>query len=86
MNINIVTKEEFQALSNKIEKVLDLLVKNKPTIESEWLKSSEVKRILKCSDASLKNYRDNEVFPCTRIGGTFYYAKKDVENMLSNQK
>lgn len=86
MNVNIVTQEEFQALSSKVEKVLELLKNNKPTVESEWLKSSEVKKILKCSDTSLKNYRDNEIIPSTRIGGTFYYAKKDVENMLSKEK
>jgi len=82
MNVNIVTQEEFQVLNNKMEKVLELLQMSKPTIESEWLKSSEVKKILKCSDTSLKNYRDKGVIPFTQIGGTFYYAKKDVETLL----
>lgn len=83
MNVNIVTQEEFQVLNNKMEKVLELLQNSKPTTESEWLKSSEVKKILKCSDTSLKNYRDNGIIPHTQIGGTFYYAKNDVERLLN---
>jgi len=85
MNINLVTQEEFQVLNSKVEKVLELLENNKPTVESEWLKSSEVKKVLKCSDASLKNYRDTGILPSSKIGGTYYYAKAEVDKMLLNR-
>ena len=85
MNVNIVTQEEFLMLNQKVERVLELLQVRRPLTESEWLKSSEVKNILKCSDTSLKNYRDNGIIPTTKIGGTFYYAKSDVEKLLDSK-
>lgn len=85
MNIQLPTLEDFQRLENKIDQALGLLESSKSPKPQEWLKSNEVKDLLKCSDSSLKNYRDSGIIPSTRVGGTYYYALEDVHKLL-NQK
>jgi hypothetical protein len=51
-----------------------------------WLKSKEVRELLKVSSGKLLTMRVNGVLPYTRIGGVIYYEYKDIEQMLEKSK
>lgn len=51
-----------------------------------WLKSKEVRELLKISGGKLLTMRVNGTLPYTRIGGVIYYEYKDIEQMLENWK
>lgn len=83
MQIDFATKEDLQSLETKLTQIIDLLSGVKPEEPKEWLKSSDVRRILKCSDSTLKNYRDAGKLPFSKVQGTYFYKSADVEMMLA---
>ena len=82
MIVELLTREDFKALDEKMDKILEVLSSKKKSEAGEWLKSAEVKAILNCSDATLKNYRDSGSLPYSKIEGTYYYSAKCVSQML----
>lgn len=85
MKLDLATKEDIQVLEEKLDRVINFFTAERTSVKEEWMKSSEVKTMLKCSDASLKNYRDSGALPSSKIGGTYYYAKAEVDSMLLNR-
>jgi hypothetical protein len=83
MTIEFLTREDYLKLDGKLCKIIELLSVKNPLEEKEWLKSGEVKSILGCSDATLKNYRDACKLPYSKIGGTYYYLRTEVERTLN---
>jgi hypothetical protein len=63
---------------NEIEKLVS--VQNEPI--TKWLKSQEVRKILKCSLDSLQNLRINGQLKPKKIGGVYYYQKSEVEALF----
>jgi len=59
MNIELLTKDDLRLLKEEILKEIEKLVpvRNEPI--TKWLKSQEVRKILKCSPGSLQNLRIN---------------------------
>lgn len=52
----------------------------------KWLRSNEVLRILKLSNSKLQRMRDNGEIPFTKFGGTIFYDRDDIhEIMISNK-
>lgn len=82
MNVDFLTREDYQLLDEKLSKILALVASTDSVEQKPVIKSAEVKRILNCSDATLKNYRDTGKLPYSKIGGTYYYKSHEVENML----
>src|SRR5580658_6562720 len=51
-----------------------------------WLKSQEVRQLLKISKGTLHSLRANSKIPFTRIGGLIYYDALEIERVLQNQQ
>jgi hypothetical protein len=77
MAVEIITKEDLHAF--RVELLNDLPAKPK-----QWLKSSEVRRILKISPGTLQNLRINGTLRFTKIGGIIYYSYADIEALLES--
>jgi|ERR1035437_3611184 hypothetical protein len=81
MTIDMLTKEDFYVLKNDlIELIRNLLI---PQEQASWLKSLEVKDLLGCSDSTLQKHRISGRLPYTKLGGTYYYKKNDIESLLN---
>jgi hypothetical protein len=48
----------------------------------DLLRTDEVKRLLKLKDSSLATLRANGTIPFSKVGGTIYYLKKDIEFII----
>lgn len=82
MTVNILTKEDlllFQdELLSKIEGIL-----NKSTVPTKkWLKTDEVKEVLRVSASTLQTLRINGTLTYTKLGGIIYYDYEHIENVL----
>ena len=82
MNIDFLTKKDFDLLDNKLSKILEVLEEKKKAEPTDWMKSTDVKNILDCSDGSLNNYRSKGLSLYTQIGGTYYYSRIAVNSIL----
>lgn len=85
MNIELITKADFHSFKNEIVEEIKKLVQPQ-TDQSEWLKSADVTEMLGCSPGTLQNLRVSGKLPFTKIGGTIYYSRKDVLNVLEANK
>jgi hypothetical protein len=81
LNHQVVTKRDLLNFGNLL---LSEIKKTKTTDTSPkpWLKSAEVREILKISPGTLQNLRINGTLKYKRIGGIIYYNYDDIVKML----
>ena len=85
MNIDLLTKGDIQNLKADIIKELKRMF-DYPSEQKEWLKSTDVMKLLNCSQGTLQNLRMNGTLPFTKMGGTIYYTYSDVLKVLNENK
>lgn len=84
MNIDILTKEDLQEFKAELlEEIKSLIIKHSE--KKTWLRSTEVKELLKISTGTLQKLSVNGTLSYTRIGGTLYYNYKDIEQLLNGK-
>ncbi|UFH36427.1 helix-turn-helix domain-containing protein [Flavobacterium acetivorans] len=76
----VVTKKDLWHFAN----LLLNEIKNSPREEkpAQWLKSTEVRKLLKISPGTLQNLRVNGTLNYKRIGGLIYHKYEDIQKML----
>ncbi len=83
MSVEVVTKEDLQVfrlqLLNDIKDIV-LLKQNKT---EDWLRSSEVRKLLKISPGTLQSFRINGKLKPSKIGGIHFYRYTDIEKLLN---
>jgi len=86
MAVDIVTKEDLQLFRHQLLDDLKTLFQSKPQEQKEWLKSHEVRKLLKLSAGTLQNLRINGTLTYTRIGSIIYYNYRDIEILMEANK
>ena len=80
--ITIEDLETFKAdLLNEIRKLLQPGATQQG--RKEWLRSSEVRKMLGISPGTLQNLRVNGKLPFTKIGGITLYRSEDISKLLA---
>ena len=77
----IVTKRDLLNFGNLLLSEIKN-TNNTDTSPKPWLKSAEVRNILKISPGTLQNLRINGTLKYKRIGGIIYYNYEDIVKML----
>ena len=85
MIVNHITKEDLKEFKTELLEDIKNLFNIKVSEQKLWLRSSEVKELLKISSGTLQNLRINRTLSYTRVGGTLYYNYKDIEKMLNGK-
>lgn len=86
MAVEIITKEDLQIFRLQLLEEIKTLLQPKLIEQKQWLKSSEVRRLLKISPGTLQNLRINGTLSFTRIGSIIYYNYNDIQSMLDAHK
>ena len=86
MAIEVITREDLNEFRTLLLSDLNKLLNPKPQQQKQWLKSNEVRKLLKISPGTLQNLRINGTISYTKIGGILYYANSDLENVLLTNK
>ena len=83
MQIEILTREELHKFKSElIEEIKQTIKTNETVTRKQFLRSSEVRKLLKISSGTLQNLRIKGILPYENIGGIFYYAHADIEQLL----
>jgi|GEM_PF-2049232 hypothetical protein len=78
-----MNSEQLQELVQCITEVKETLLKMSGRTDfPALLRTSEVKKLLKISDSSLAGLRQNGSIPFTKIGGSIYFLKKDILELV----
>lgn len=83
--MEIVTKEDLQLfrmqLLNDLVKIIKADIEEKP----EWLKSGEVRKMLKVSPGTLQNLRISGKLNPVKIEGTWYYRLAEIKELFKDR-
>jgi hypothetical protein len=82
MNVELITKSDLFQLKDDILNELRSLVTVK-NCENEWLKTSEVRLLLKCSNGTLQNLRIQGKLKYKKVNGTVYYNRAEVMKLFN---
>lgn len=87
MDVIVISKEEFDSFKNEIIQELAKLVgKAEKEEQSTWLRTRDVCRILNLSTSTLQNLRNSGKVPFTKLNGTIFYKRVDIESLFDSAK
>jgi hypothetical protein len=86
MAIEVITREDLNEFRTLLLSDLNAMFNSKPQHQKQWLKSSEVRKLLNISSGTLQNLRINGTITYTKIGGILYYSNSDLEKLLESNK
>lgn len=79
----LLTKGDLVEFKNILISELKELINHNPK-PKQWLKSGEVRELLKISSGTLQNLRINGTLNYTKVGNIIYYKHEDILNILEN--
>jgi hypothetical protein len=86
MAAEIITKEDLQEFGERLLSQMKALITSGSTEEPrKFIKSYQVKNLLKISDNTLQTLRDNGTIPFSKIGGILYYSYEDIMKVLRGE-
>jgi excisionase family DNA binding protein len=87
MPTNIITTDDLRQFKIELfDELKQLLGQRTESNSREYLKSSEVSKLLNISLSKLQHLRVAKVLPYTRVGATIYYKRDDLHQLLENNK
>jgi len=90
MEIDIVTKQDLKAFKSEILEEIRVIFQDKGnqmnSTDRSWLRSAEVRKMLRISPGTLQNLRINGTLPYRKIGGTMNYQRQDIHNMMEGKR
>lgn len=82
MQIEIITKEDLQQFKAELIQEIKQAIRPTPDQPPQWLRSAEVRNLLKISAGTLQNLRIRGLLRYQKVGGMFYYAYADITQLL----
>lgn len=82
MNLDLVTKSDLLELKSDLIEEIKKIVPIKSADPDEYLKSSEVRKLMKISAGTLLHLRVSGKLPFTKIGRLVYFSREDIRRIL----
>jgi hypothetical protein len=86
MAIEILTKADLHEFRKSLLEDIREILKDTNEQSKKWLKSTEVRKLLKISPGTLQNLRINGTLSYTKINGIIYYDHTVIEKLLNGNK
>jgi hypothetical protein len=84
MAAEILTQEDLKQFRLQLLEDLKAHFPQSPPVPKQWLKSSEVRKMLNISHGTLQNLRVNGTLPYKKLGGMMFYKYEDLERLLES--
>ncbi|TXJ29133.1 MAG: DNA-binding protein [Chitinophagaceae bacterium] len=78
--VTLADLEEFKR--DLLLSIKQLFTENKSAGGKKWLKSYEVREVLRISSGTLQSLRNSGTLPFTKIGGIIYYDLDNINKLL----
>ena len=85
MKVEIVTKEDLESFRVSLLADLARMMKA-PDPVRPWLKSYEVRKLLKISPGTLQRLRSQGILRYSRVGGTILYKYEEVKKLVEKSR
>lgn len=80
--IEMITREDLAVFKKDLLAEIKQIMAPGEGQSKQWLKSSEVRKLLAISPGTLQNLRINGTLRYTKIGGMLYYKSADIQKLL----
>lgn len=77
----LLTKGDLVEFKTALISEIKEIINHNPE-PKKWLKSAEVKELLKISPGTLQNLRINGTLNYTKVGSIMYYKYEDIKKLL----
>jgi len=84
MSVEILTKEDLHAFRIQLLNDIKALLFIKQSANMEWLRSGEIRKVLKISAGTLQNLRVTGKLKPVKIGEILFYRNSDLEKLLAS--
>ena len=86
--MELVTKEDLQCFRMQLLEDLYKAIERhlNRDYEHEWLKSADLRKMLRVSDGTLQNLRISGKLKPVKIEGTWYYNRAEVLGLFERRK
>jgi len=82
MPTQIVTTDDLLSFKQELlDELQEVLSQNTPQAK-QWLRSSEVRKMLAISPGTLQNLRINGTLPYSKVGGVIYYPYDGIVRVI----
>lgn len=79
----LITVDDLNEFKHELlNELVILLNKQHPFVSKKWMKSHEVRRLLKISPGTLQTFKNSGIIPHTKIGGIIFYDHDDIQKLL----
>nr|WP_276349282.1 helix-turn-helix domain-containing protein [Daejeonella sp. JGW-45] len=85
MQIEIISKEDLQQFKNELIEEIRSIIKTEQSETKQWLRSKDVRKMLKISPGTLQTLRINGTLPFTKVGSIMFYKHEDIVRLLDNK-
>jgi hypothetical protein len=82
MTVELITKDDLEQFRQSMLQDLKLLLTKRNEEPQKYLKSYQVKNMLKISGGTLHTLRANGTLKFTRIGHIIYYNYEDIMQLM----
>ena len=83
----LITVDHLEQFKNKLlEELLIALKSHISVVPKKWMKSHEVRRLLKISPGTLQTLKTSGIIPYTKMGGVHFYDYEDIQKVLESGK
>ena len=86
MAVEIITKADLEEFRLKLLEDIKTLLGGQHDEPKKWLKSYQVRNLLKISPGTLQNLRINGTLSYSKVGSIFYYKYEDIQKLLEGTK
>ncbi|MEO5890261.1 MAG: helix-turn-helix domain-containing protein [Ferruginibacter sp.] len=85
MSSEIITRQDLHEFREKLLNDIRALIGKSAEDQAKYLKSYQVRNMLKISPGTLQNLRVNGTLRFTKIGSILYYNKEDILKLLEGK-
>ena len=82
MAVNILTKEDLATFKEELFAEIKTILTQSPNQHKKWLKTDEVRKLLKISPGTLQTLRVNGTIQYSKLGGIIYYDADYIQKIL----
>ena len=86
MPAQIITTDDLYIFKIELIEEIKKLYNSSANESKKWLKSPDVRKMLRISAGTLQTLRINGTLPYTKMGGVIYYAYEDIVKVLEKNK
>lgn len=88
MPLNILTTEDLNEFKMELFEEIHQLFAIETTKKrpGNWIKSSQVMRILRISHGTLQNLRNSKIIPYYPVGGIIFYDLEEINQILVDSR